>query len=152
MKRNVFLLLPLLFIGLCGCDSDNSSEPNVAEKDNNVISNTPKQSIQLTASNFATYVATNSSCSIVMDSASDVIYYTYFIGADYCKFINCKVSYSYVSNTTENQNTLATVTGIVPLTLSGDGEAKPFYVRSQNRNQYYYLVVVSVSGTVEVYR
>ena len=151
MKNKTLLLLPLLLLGLIGCDSNNSNQPT-EEKMDNAVSDTPKESVRLTKTNFSTYVATNSSCSIVMDATTDVIYYTHFIGADYCKFINCQVSYAYISNFSENQNTVTTDTGTALLTLSGDGEAKPFYVRSQNRNSYYYLVVTNVSGTVEVYR
>ena len=75
-------------------------------------------------------------------------YFTYFIGADYCKFVNCTVTYGYAYIANEYTGTGETV----PLTLSGDGQANPYHVRINTTAGYYRFVVVAASGTVEVYR
>ena len=137
MKKTLFLL-PLVLLALTSCSS------NAAD---NKVSDSPKQSVTLSAENFSTYVATNSSSALLNNSYNDVIYYTYFNGADYCKFVNCTVTYKYVSN----QSTEGTEETI-KLTLSGDGETNPYFARSQNRYTYYHAVVTAASGTVEVYR
>lgn len=137
MKKTLFLL-PLVLLALTGCNSNATD---------NKVSDSPKQSVTLSAENFSTYVATNSSSALLNNSYNDVIYYTYFNGADYCKFVNCTVTYKYVSN----QSTEGTEETI-KLTLSGDGETNPYFARSQNRYTYYHAVVTAASGTVEVYR
>ncbi len=114
----------------------------------NVVSNTPKESITLSAENFSKYVATNSSSSLIGSSYNNVIYYTHFVGADYCKFIDCTVTYTYVANGSTPSGTGTTIS----LTLSGDGETLPYYVHSQSGNVYYSIGIISASGTVEVYR
>ena len=113
----------------------------------NVVSNTPKESVTLNADNFSTYVATNSSSSLVNNTSTNVIYYTHFVGADYCKFVNCTVTYTYVANGGIPSGTGTTIS----LTLSGDGEALPYFVKSQSNNAYYSIGIISASGTVEVY-
>ena len=137
MKKTLFLL-PLVLLALTGWSSNTTD---------NKVSDSPKQSVTLSAENFSTYVATNSSSALLNNSYNDVIYYTYFNGADYCKFVNCTVTYKYVSNQSA-EGTEETI----KLTLSGDGETNPYFARSQNRYTYYHVVVTAASGTVEVYR
>ena len=72
----------------------------------------------------------------------------YFIGADYCKFIDCTVIYTYI----RNSSTDAVGEQTIKLTISGDGEAWPYHVSGQSSGIYYYIVVTSASGTVEIYR
>lgn len=141
----MLLLLSLMLFGLTGCNSDSG---NSSSSEDNRVVDSPKESVSLSASNFSTYVAVNSSAAILNNSYNDVIYYSYFIGADYCKFVNCFVTYTYAKNGTTNIASSFTV----PLTLSGDGQAEPFFVRDQTRFTYYSLVVTAASGTVEVYR
>ena len=143
--KKILFVLPLMLFGIVGCNSTNN---NGSSSGDNKITDSPKESVTLSASNFSTYVAVNSSAAILNNSYNDVIYYSYFIGADYCKFVNCRVTYTYAMN----GGTEGTDTFTVPLTLSGDGQANPFFARNQNRYTYYSLVVTGASGTVEVYR
>ena len=128
-------------MSLTGCSA------NTNNSDNNV-SNSPKESVELSGSNFSKYVAVNSTAAIINNAYNDVIYYSYFIGADYCKFVNCSVTYTYAQNggaTGANDYT-------VSLSLSGDGQADPYFVRNTSAHVYYSIVIKSASGTVEVYR
>lgn len=133
-----------MLFGLVGCNSNN----NGSSSQDNKITDSPKESVALNASNFSTYVAINSSAAILNNSYNDVIYYSYFIGADYCKFVNCLVTYTYAMN----GGAEGTESFTVLLTLSGDGQAKPYFARNQNRYTYYSLIVTGASWTVEVYR
>ena len=117
-------------------------------KEDNKITDTPKESVQLSAKNYTTYVAINTSIAMPNAGYNDVIYYSYFIGADYCKFVDCKLTYKYVLNGGSNESSEETV----PLTLSGDGQANPFFARALNRGNYYNIVITGASGTVQVYR
>ena len=143
--KKMLLLLSLMLFGLAGC---NSNSGNSSSSEDNSVVDSPKESVSLSVSNFSTYVAVNSSAAIVNNTYNDVIYYSYFIGADYCKFVNCSVTYTYAQNGTTNITSSFTV----PLTLSGDGQAEPFLAIKQTRYTYYSLVVTAASGTVEVYR
>ena len=131
MKK--IFLLPLIVLMLTGCGTTSSNEE--AHKEN--------ESIQLTTSNFSTYVATNSNA-VSLGNDSYVRYYTYFIGADNCRFIDCQVTYYYQHATSPIADPTEET---IKLSLSGDGEANFFYVRGL----YYVLVVKSVKGTVIVY-
>ena len=142
MKNKVKLSMLVLPLVLVGCTSNSAT--NVSD---NKITNSPKESITLSASNYSTYIATNSSSTLLNNSYNDVIYYTYFTGADYCKFVNCKITYKYVENGGDEGSSHT-----ISLNLSGDGEATPFFVRNQNRYTYYYAVITGATGTVEVYR
>ena len=146
MKKRSFLYIPL-FLGLLitGCKSGEKSTNNsdTSSVGDNKISDSPKESVSLTKSNFSTYVAINSIAVLVNSATHDVAYYSYFIGADYCKFRNCTVTYKY-SGPGE--------TSTVSLTLSGDGQADPYFVANQATHAFYVLSVTGASGTVEVYR
>ena len=153
MKK--IFLLPLIVLMLTGCgqngditNSDNSeSRSDVVLPSNNTVEDKPKERVQLTKDNFSTYVAINCNSSLISNETSSytVVYYAYFIGADYCKFVDCKVTYLYSYNGNPGAETT------VPLTLSGDGQANPFYATQRN-NYYYTFQFVSASGTVMVYR
>ena len=109
----------------------------------------PKETDQLSAGNFSKYVAVNTAAAVIVNTSESVIYHSYFIGADYCKFINCTVTYTYVAGNNEPSSNSGQT---VPLTLSGDGQAEPFHISQSNRNIYYRIVILNASGTVEVYR
>ncbi len=126
-------------MALTGCNSN---------KVDNRVSDTPKETVTLSKENFSTYVACNSSVTFNNTSNDYANYFTYFIGADYCKFINCTVTYGYAYMANEYTGTGETV----PLTLSGDGQANPYHVRINTTAGYYRFAVVAASGTVEVYR
>ena len=154
MKKHSFLYIPVFFgLLLTGCKNDekivqtntvNNPTPSLAEDNKNEnAADSPKETVSLTASNFSTYVAINSIAVLVNSATHDVAYYSYFIGADYCKFINCTVTYKY--NGSGEAST-------VSLTLSGDGQADPFIVPNQTTHALYVLSVTGASGTVEVYR
>ena len=117
-------------MALTGCNSN---------KVDNRVSDTPRETVTLSKENFSTYVACNSSVTFNNTSNHYANYFTYFIGADYCKFVNFTVTYGYAYMAT------------VPLTLSGDGQANPYHVKLAEAG-YYRFVVVAASGTVEVYR
>lgn len=125
-------------MALTGCNSN---------KVDNRVSDTPKETVTLSKENFSTYVACNSSVTFNNTSNHYANYFTYFICADYCKFVNCTVTYGYAYMTNEYTGTGETV----PLTLSGDGQANPYHVKFEAAG-YYRFVVVAASGTVEVYR
>lgn len=137
--KRLLVLLPLLLMTLSGCNSD---------KVDNRVSGTIKETITLSASNFSTYVACNSIVTFNNTSNDYANYFTYFIGADYCKFINCNVTYGYAQM--DNEYTIGRET--VPLSLSGDGQTNPFHARFNTATAYYRFVVIDASGTVEVYR
>lgn len=126
-------------MALVGCNSN---------KVDNRVSDTPKETVTLSKENFSTYVACNSSVTFNKTSNDYANYFTYFIGADYCKFVNCTVTYGYAYTTSTYEGAGETV----PLTLSGDGQANPFHVRINTTTGYYRFVMVAASGTVEVYR
>lgn len=136
--KKLLLLLPFVTFLLTGCNP----------KEENKVTDTPKESIQLSASNYTNYVAINTFIGQPNSSYNDIIYYSYFIGADYCKFVDCKITYRYVLNGGSTQTEEATV----PLTLSGDGQANPFYARGLSRGSYYSITITKASGTVQVYR
>ena len=157
MKKLLFLL-PLILVGLTGCgtkakDSINNKDINSTEE---VVPNSNKSSIdssgsdgpietvELSAENFSTYVASNTTASFNVNNNS-VLYFTHFIGADYCKFINCTVTYTYITKGAAVPDSGETV----PLTLSGDGQA---YTQNARANAILVLAVVAASGTIEVYR
>ena len=142
MKKLV--LLSALFFGLTGCNSANTNQSNSANK----IFDTPKESVSLTAKNFSTYVACNSTVAFNTTSYDYANYFTYFIGADYCKFVNCTVTYGYAYMDNEYSGVGETVS----LTLSGDGQTNLFHARLNNSSAYYRFVVLNASGIVEVYR
>lgn len=141
---------------LVGCGPKNDTANSKQEFDsssnvlpsNNTVEDKPKEIVELTKDNFSTYVAINCSSSLISNETSryTVVYYAYFIGADYCKFVNCTVTYSFCYS---GNNSGSEVT--VPLTLSGDGQADPYYVQLRD-NYYYTFKFVSASGTVMVYR
>lgn len=145
--KKLFLLLSLPIFALSGCGKSSNTTNNTSSADNK-ISNSPKESVALTVENFSTYVAINSSSTLLNNSYNDVIYYSYFVGADYCKFVNCTVTYKYKRSGTE----YTTEDYTVALSLSGDGQADPYFVYNQGRSMYYFLIIVAASGTVEVYR
>ena len=126
-------------MALTGCNSN---------KADNRFSDTPKETVTLSKENFSNYVASNSSVTFNNTSSDYANYFTYFIGADYCKFVNCTVTYGYAYMENEYTGTGETV----PLTLSGDGQANPYHVRISTKAGYYRFVVMAASGTVEVYR
>ena len=129
------LLLPLLTIALASCSGDK-------------VSDSPKESVKLSEKNYTSYIAINTTFAMPNAGYADVIYYSYFIGADYCKFVDCTISYKYIINSGAAESAMETV----PLTLSGDGQANPFYARLNNRGNYYRIVITGASGTVQVYR
>ena len=125
-------------MALTGCNSN---------KVDNRVSDTPRETVTLRKENFSTYVACNSSVTFNNTSNHYANYFTYFIDADYCKFVNCTVTYGYAYMANEYTGTGETV----PLTLSGDRQANPYHVKLAAAG-YYRFVVVAASGTVEVYR
>lgn len=129
MKKLFLLSLTLLTLIGCGPAKENASS----------------ETVDLTVQNFGKYIAVNTSSSMADYSNDSLIYYSYFIGSSYCRFEECKVTYKYVSGTNAE-----TVENTVSLTISGDGQAEPIYVRNNGRT-YYKLVVVSASGKVIVY-
>lgn len=135
MKKLLFLL-PIISFALSACNP---------QKDK--ITDSPKESVALSASNFSTYVAVNTTVQQSNANYSDVTFFSYFIGADYCKFVDCFVTYKYVHGENSGGTEIT-----VPLTLSGDGQAEPFVVTSMNRGMTYTLVVTSAKGTVHIYR
>ena len=128
MKR-IAILLPLIVASLTGCGSSGS------------------QTIELTKDNFSTYVATNSMVAYNNMTYDYATYFTHFIGANGCSFIDCTVTYRYVTGSVETNDASDTT---VPLSLSGDGEAKPFMVRLTSTVRMYSFYLVSVSGKVEI--
>lgn len=84
-----------------------------SNKVDNRVSDTPKETVTLSKENFSTYVACNSSVTFNNTSYDYANYFTYFIGADYCKFINCTVTYGYAYMANEYTGTGETV----PLTF-----------------------------------
>ncbi len=140
MKKIV--LLPLLLFALTACNSGSSNCTCIGG------SSEPKETVSLTKDNFSKYVTTNSTCSY--HSNNDYAnYYTYFVGAKCCKFISCEVTYVY---TYQGAETTATSGTTITLTIAGDGEALPYVARTSQNAGYYALVVISASGTVQVYR
>lgn len=140
--KKLLILLPLMMMALSGCSANGQ---NAAD---NKVSDTPKETVTLSATNFSTYVACNSSVTFNNSTNDYANYFTYFIGADYCKFVNCTVTYGYAYMANAYEGAGETV----PLTLSGDGQANPYHVRINTAAGYYRFVVVAASGTVEVYR
>lgn len=136
--KKLLILLPLTLMALTGCNSN---------KVDNRVSDTPKETVTLRKENFSTYVACNSSVTFNNTSNHYANYFTYFIGADYCKFVNCTVTYGYAYMANEFTGTGETV----PLTLSSDGQANPYHVKLAAAG-YYRFVVVAASGTVKIYR
>lgn len=108
--KKLLILLPLTLMALTGCNSN---------KVDKRVSDTPRETITLSKENFSTYVTCNSSVTFNNTSNHYANYFTYFIGADYCKFVNCTVTYGYAYMTNEFTGTGETV----HLTLSGDGQA-----------------------------
>ena len=145
--KKLFLLLALPIFALSGCGKSSNTTNNTSSADNK-ISNSPKESVALTVENFSTYVAINSSAALLNNSNDDVIYYSYFIGADYCKFVNCTVTYKYKRSGTE----YTTEDYTIALSFSGDGQADPYLVQDQRRSTYYFIIITGASGTIEVYR
>lgn len=133
MKKKLFLL-PILAMSLSAC----GSQPTQAD----VL---PKETVTLTQKNFSTYVAVNTTCT-PFEGRSYALYYSYFIGADECKFIDCTVTYKY-TGTNDSEKTFT-----VPLSLSGDGQAIPFVGGMNVGTTHCTLSVTNAKGTVEVYR
>lgn len=129
---------------LTACGSSNTNNNSGTD---NTISDSPKESVQLSAGNFSKYVAVNSNAALISNLNECVIFYSYFIGADYCKFVNCTVTYAYLFKGT-GEGTEHTI----HLSLSGDGQAEPFCTRITSNYSYYALSVIGASGMVEVYR
>ena len=100
--------------------------------------------VELTVDNFSKYVATQTN-RVEKDSVSYATYFAYFKGADHCRFNDCTVTYSFVADTIKG------ATGTVPLTISGDGEAKPANLYIYGKTTNYVLKIEAVSGTVDVY-
>lgn len=140
--KKLLITLPLLALGLAGCNASANYTPSNSSKTTSKSSN---ETVQLTLDNFSTYVATNSSSTVNTTSGYET-YYTYFIGTDFCKFIDCTVSYGYAYY----NNSFDGLSETVRLSLSGDGEAKPLHVQTRSTTMYYQFVLLSVSGTVEI--
>ena len=166
--KKLFLLLPLITLLTIGCGPINGekevssinseveqSEVVVSSNEEESISphrieNEPKEEVELTLSNLGKYVAINNNAVLLNNSSTGnnvVVFYAYFIGADYCKFINCTISY-YYSPSGGGPNGGENTTG---LSLSGDGQANPFYTIIDG-NHWYSFNVSAVTGTVLVYR
>ena len=145
MKKSL-LFISILMLLMTGCASSNKS-CNCAYTpipiDGNTNSDGP-QEVTLSAENFSKYVAVNTVSSYA--SAYDAVtYFSYFIGADNCRFIDCSVSYKYVYGGSSFGY------GTIPLTISGDGQANPFHTRENNRDTYYTISITSASGTIYIY-
>ena len=137
-KQLFFILMPFLLLSGCGNKDDDISEK-------------PKETVKLTIKNFSMYVAVNESSTCLGEAGSGayVIYYAYFKGADYCKFIDCVVSYQFVNSSSPETY----VEGTAKLNLSGDGQADPYHpATSVSKNYFYTLSIINVQGTVLVYR
>ena len=156
MKK--FLLFPIVLLVMVGCGPKENSMVDTSKDaqtstiilpSNNTVEDKPKEIVELTKDNFSTYVAVNCSSSLISNETSryTVVYYAYFIGADYCKFVNCTVTYTYVYAPSGSAGEEITV----PLTLSGDGQADPYFAQLRD-NYYYTFKFISASGTVMVYR
>ncbi len=127
--KKILLFVPMFALFLTGCGSQAGGP-----------SDSPKETVALTAKNFSTYVATNSSAAFNANGRG--FYYTFFIGADHCRFIDCEVTYSYSGVDSSSKIT-------VSLSISGDGEAKPFF--AENMYSPSTIKIESAKGTVEVY-
>ncbi len=130
--KKTFLMLPVCLLSLASCGGGYET------------ADSPKETVQLTAQNFSTYVAVNTTCTM-FEGQNYALYYSYFIGADECKFIDCTVTYKYTGANGSDAIT-------VPLSLSGDGQAKPFSGKIVVGGSYYSLAITAAAGTVEVYR
>ena len=139
MKKLV--LLPIFLILLTGCSAGGVGCTCSS------ASNKPIETVTLSSSNFSKYVATYSN-STGRDPNYFSIYYTHFVGADNCKFIDCTVTYAYtiVGNQPAGSGTT------IPLSISGDGETEPFTIKPSNNNIAYHAYIIAATGTVEVYR
>ena len=142
MKKLILLAIVLLTLTGCG-PTDNNAISNSEGTSGTVSKQEIKNGISLTLDNFGDYVAINTISSLADPSNDSLIYYSYFIGADNCRFYDCTVKYIYVSGSNEYSGTT------ISLTISGDGQAEPFFIRNNGRTAYK-LVVTSVSGTVVV--
>ena len=141
MKK--LFLLPLFAIALAGCSSG-SVGCTCSSSNAKLI-----ESVNLSLDNFSKYIATNTIRTFVGNTDYSS-YHTQFIGADDCRFINCTIEYSFVYMNNEPGG--AGTGTVVPLTISGDGETKPFVVRVSQNTGYYSFALIAVTGTVEVYR
>lgn len=136
MKKLLFLL-PITLLTLSACN-------------NNKVSNSPQSEVELTSENVLTYVAKTLSSNTLRDGGtnSDVVYYCHFTGAEYCKFVDCVISYEYKTINDGSQREA----GSCSLTLSGDGEASPFYAYQKSKGTAFTCNIVGASGKVLVYR
>lgn len=139
MKKSIFLAVALLsLLTSCVRNNPNPTDSTSVTSETNKDADFP-QTITLTTDNFSTYVATSSS-SVEVDR--DIIYYTHFIGADNCRFNGCTVTYTYSTSGADKGDGSSTV----PLTISGDGEAKPF-CRKESFG-FYTFYLLSVKGQI----
>lgn len=139
MRKKV-VCVPVMLSLLVGC--------GVSQTNTKVITQTPtvekSTAVELTVDNFSKYVAVNTSACLITATSNNVIYYSYFIGADYFRFNNCTVTYKY-----KYSESLISESYTVPLTFSGDGQALPY--SPKNSNYVFTFTLISTSGTVERY-
>lgn len=103
------------------------------------------ETVTLSKDNFSTYIATNTSIAFASKSDYYIFYFTHFIGADNCRFIDCTITYCYSSGSTSTKRET------VSLTISGDGEAKPYMESFSYYPNNYSFSLISASGTIKVY-
>lgn len=146
-KITLFALLVLLALTGCKPTNDNKAVKSSDGNSQSVTTSSQpiKGKVELTADNYVNYIAINTNM-VIINSSYDTMYYSYFIGSNHCKFVDCKLTYEYVSNSGSAGSSAVTI----PLTLSGDGQANPFYIRSPNRGVYYSIVITKASGTVQI--
>ncbi len=141
MKK--LFLLPLIMFALIGCGQEKESiYSGSGEQAAQTTSQNIKGGITLSLDNFSTYVAINSTIVVLSESSSSRAYYSYFIGADDCRFYDCSVTYEYKNTSGEASSGAITV----PLSLSGDGQTNVFTAR----NGLYEIKIVSAAGTVKI--
>lgn len=146
--KKYFIFFSLILLGLTCCNGKENGpiDSTAGSVQSTTASTQPiKGKVELTADNYVNYIAINTNM-VIINSSYDTMYYSYFIGSNHCKFIDCKLTYKYVSNSGSAESS----TGTIPLTLSGDGQANPFYVRSPNRGVYYSIVIITATGTVQI--
>ncbi len=135
--KNKLLLLFLPMLLLTGCNKTSSG----------VIPTKERETVALTADNYSKYIAVYTQSDTYYDGKTYTLYRYQLEGSSLCKFIDCKLTYSFANASGTLPDYLTTYE--MDLTISGCGESIELSVR-QGYNGYMYFAVVSASGTVEI--